>query len=203
MKKIITILFFIISSGNIFGQELTNSNNHEIAVDFGSYRNRYLFPITNISYSSPELLKTQFSFSIRFRSFGTLYFYSKSAYDLTPILSYSFQTKEENKFRFSVGVGLNSRIRLVNDERSEETSSIEPLIETALEGNHKKFSFKIPLRTELYKNGISFSLLPKISYQFGKNFSAFFRYEISYLKVYKNPIYEWRRDSFLGFNFSI
>lgn len=180
-----------------FGQEKDTLLKHQLSIDFGSYRNRYLYPITDIKYSSPVYKKINLKFSARLRSYGTLYFYSKSAYDFTPLAEYYF-TKTIKSFHLSAGAGLDTRIRLVNDVRSEATSSAEPLFSLTMYGNYKKLSFNTALWTRFYSNGISFALLPELSYQIAKRFSFFARYEISYLTIYKASIYEWRQDCFVG-----
>jgi len=197
VKKYLALLLFNSILQPLFGQEKDNLSRHQLSVDFGSFRNRYLYPITDIKYSSPILKKVNIKFSARLRSYGTLFFYSKSSYDFTPLAEYYFG-KAIKPFYFSAGVGLDTRIRLVNDERSEARSSAEPLISLAIHGNYKKLSFDAPLWTRFYSNGISFSLLPEASYQIGKRFSIFLRYELSYLSVYKVSTHEWRQDYFIG-----
>lgn len=196
MRKYLAIISFLICQSS-FGQEKNSFTNHQLSVDFGSFRNRYLYPITDIQYSSPVLQKVNLKFSARLRSYGTLYFYSKSAYDFTPLAEYYF-TKTIKPIYFSAGIGLDTRIRIINDDRSEATSSAEPIISMTLHGNFKKLSFNAPLWTRFYSNGISFTLLPEASFQIGKRFSIFVRYELSYLTIYKASTHEWRQDNFIG-----
>ncbi len=197
MKKYIVIFLFILIRLLSFAQDKNSFADHQLSFDFGSFRNNYLFAITDIKYSSPVLKKFNIKFSTRLRSYGTLYFYSKSAYDITPLAEYYF-TKAIKPFYFSAGVGLDTRIRIVKDERSEATSSAEPLICFAAHIYYKKLSFYSPLWTRFYSNGVSFSLLPEMHYRFGKSFSIFARYELSYLSVYKQSSHEWRQDNFIG-----
>jgi hypothetical protein len=197
MRKLLSFILFISVIFPSFGQKADNLSKHQLSLDFGSFRNRYLYPMTDLKYNSPLLKKINLKFSARLRSYGTLFFYSKSSYDFTPLAEYYF-TKTIKPIYFSAGVGIDTRIRLVNDERSEATSSAEPLISFSIHGNYKKFSFNTPLWTRFYSNGISFSLLPEASYQIGKCFSIFLRYELSYLSVYKVSTHEWRQDSFIG-----
>lgn len=196
MRKYLTIISFLICQSS-FGQEKNSFTNHQLSVDFGSFRNRYLYPITDIQYSSPVLQKVNLKFSARLRSYGTLYFYSKSAYDFTPLVEYYF-TKKIKPLYFSAGIGLDTRIRIINDDRSEATSSAEPIISMTLHGNFLKLSFNAPFWTRFYSNGISFTLLPEASFQIGKRFSIFVRYELSYLTIYKASTHEWRQDNFIG-----
>jgi len=197
MKKNFTTILLVLILQPLFGQENDNLSRHQLSVDFGSFRNRYLYPITDIQYHSPILKKGNLKFSGRLRSYGTLFFYSKSSYDFTPLAEYYFG-KTIKPFYFSAGVGLDTRIRLVNDIRSEATTSAEPVISLTVHGNHEKLSFDAPLWTRFYSNGLSFSLLPEASYQIGKRFSLFLRYELSYLSVYKVSTHEWRQDCFIG-----
>lgn len=197
MRKFLPIFLFILIFSPSYGQENASLSKHQFSVDFGSFRNRYLYPITNLQYRSPLLNEVNLKFSARLRSYGTLFFYSRSSYDFTPIAEYYF-TKTRNPIYFSAGIGVDTRIRLVNDERSQARSSAEPLISLTVHGNHKKLSFNAPLWTRFYSNGLSFSLLPEASYQIGKYSSIFLRYELSYLSVYKELTQEWRQDSFIG-----
>ncbi len=197
MKKLLPFILFVFIISPSYGQEKDNLTKHQLSVDFGSFRNRYLYPITDIKYSSPFLKKVKLKFCTRLRSYGTLFFYGKSSYDFTPFAEYFF-SKTLKPINFSVGVGIDTRLRLVNDERSEATSSAEPLIIVAIHGNYEKLSFNMPLWTRFYSNGISFSLLPETSYQIGKRFSLFLRYELNYLSVYKVSAHEWRQDCFIG-----
>lgn len=197
MRKLLSFILFISVIFPSFGQKADSLSKHQLSLDFGSFRNRYLYPMTDLKYNSPLLKKSNLKFSARLRSYGTLFFYSKSSYDFTPLAEYYF-TKTIKPIYFSAGVGIDSRIRLVNDERSEATSSAEPLISLTIHGNYKELSFNTPLWTRFYSNGISFTLLPEASYQIGKRFSIFLRYELSYLSVYKVSTHEWRQDSFIG-----
>jgi hypothetical protein len=199
MRKYFIILFIIITCQISYGQDKSIFSSHQLSVDFGSYRNRYLYPITDISYSSPLLNKVNLKFSARLRSYGTLYFFSKSAYDITPLAEYYF-TKTLRPVYFSAGIGLDARLRLTHDERSDVTSSIEPFVSLAIHGNYKFLSIHAPLWTRFYSNGISLQLLPEADFKVSKRFSLFFRYEISYLTLYKTPTHEWRQDCFLGLN---
>lgn len=197
MRKLLSFILFISVIFPSVGQEADNLSKHQLSLDFGSFRNRYLYPMTDLKYNSPLLKKINLNFSARLRSYGTLFFYSKSSYDFTPIAEYYF-TKIIKPIYFSAGVGIDTRIRLVNDERSEATSSAEPLISLTIHGNYKKLSYTAPLWTRFYSNGISFTVMPEALYQIGKRFSLFVRYEMSYLSIYKASTHEWRQDSFIG-----
>jgi len=197
MKKYLNIIILILACSLSFSQEKNIFSNHQLAVDFGSFRNRYLYPITDIKYSSPILKKANLKISARLRSYGTLYFYSNSAYDLTPWAEYYFSGISKPVF-FSVSFGFDARLRFVKEERSEARSSVEPIMSFAVYGNYKKFSFNMPLWTRFYSNGISFTVLPEVSFKAGKNLGLFVRYELSYLSIYKMQTHEWRRDSFFG-----
>lgn len=197
MKKQLLLLFFLTTSGFLFAQDKSVFSNHELSLDFGSIRNRYLYPITDIKYCSPLMKKVDLKFSARLRSYGTLYFYSNSAYDFTPVMEYYF-SKNVKPLYFSAGVGVDTRIRLVHDERSAIANSAEPIISLALNGVYKKISFCVPLWSRFYNNGISLTVLPEISFRSGNSISIFIREECSLLSIYQSASTEWRQDFFIG-----
>lgn len=200
MKNTIHLLFVLIVSFSANSQ--TNSlNKHSLSLDFGSIRNRYVYPMNSLTYQSPVFTKFRINFSLRLRSYGTWYLFSKSAYDFTPIAKI-YLKDEKSKLNYFAGLGVDSRIRLVNDERADVSSSAEPIVALGMTGNFKKVSFSLPQWTRFYSNGISFSVLPEGSFHFSEKFSAFARYELSYLSVYKNLTREWRQDCFIGVKYS-
>jgi hypothetical protein len=200
MKNTIHLLFVLIVSFSAFSQ--TNSlNKHSLSLDFGSVRNRYVYPMNSLTYQSPVFTKYRIDFSVRLRSYGTWYLFSKSAYDLTPIAKI-YLKDEKSTFNYFVGLGVDARIRLVNDERADVSSTAEPILALGMTGNFKKVSFSLPQWTRFYSNGISFSLLPEGSFHFSEKISAFARYELSYLSVYKNQTHEWRQDCFIGVKYN-
>lgn len=201
MKRIILFLLFVIAAGRIHAQEPDILNTHRVAADFGSYRNRYMYAITDLHYRSPLAEKMPLAFSARLRSYGTLFFFSKSAYDITPQLAYYF-TREPKPFYLSAGAGVDARLRLSKDERSDAVSSAEPLVFVTAHSAWKKLCADVPLWTRFYSNGISFALQPEVNWQFSSHIAAFARYELSYLRVYKMNTSEWRRDCFVGAAFS-
>jgi hypothetical protein len=196
MSKWIFWLWFLLLGVPAFGQSDDRLSQHQLSADWGSYRNRYLYPITDIQYRSPVLDRVKLRFSARLRAYGTLFFVSRSAYDLTPLAEYCFAA--DKRFYFSAGIGMDVRIRLVNDVRSEAKSSAEPLMSVAIHGHHQRFAFDLPLWTRLYANGINFTLLPEASYQIGKRVGLFLRYELSRPSIYGIRSYQWRQDCFVG-----
>ncbi len=197
MRKFLITLSILACCRLVSAQERNDFTHHQITVDFGSYRNRYLYPITDLRYASPVLKKVHLRFSFRMRSYGTLYFYSRSAYDLTPCVEYVF-AKQNKPIYFSAGVGLDARLRLVHDERSDARSSVEPLLSLAGNGSYKNLSYHLPLWTRFYVNGISFAILPEAAYKIKNRCEIFLRYELTYMSVYKSSAHEWRRDCFIG-----
>ena len=197
IKYLKTCLFFLLITSPNYAQENDFLTKHRLSADFGSFRNRYLFPITDIKYTSPALKKMNLTFSGRLRSYGTLFFFSKTAYDFTPATEYNF-TKNSKTVYFSAGVGLDVRIRLVKDERSNATTSAEPILILTANANFKRLNLMMPFWNRFYSNGISFSLLPEIHYNVSEKISVFLRYELIYLKIYNNISHEWRQDSFIG-----
>lgn len=171
--------------------------NHELSLDIGSIRLKYPYPITEIKYASPLLKKVNLKFSLQIRSYGTWYFVSTSAYDFTPMVEYYF-TKTVKPVYFSASLGLDARLRLSNDVRSEATTSMEPIVGGALHGNYKNFFWNMPLWTRFYSNGISFTIKPELAYQVSPRVSLFFRDEISVLQIYKPGSAEIQQDCFIG-----
>ena len=200
MRTLNLLLFFILFFSNFhsFGQVSTIEDRHSIALDFGSYRNRYLYPITNLSYNTPTL--HNFKISARLRSYGTLYVFTKSAYDISPILEYRILTNE--KLKLYAGIGLDAQIRFVNDTRSSATSALIPIVSMNLSGKYNRSSFKISSWNRFYSNGYSISFLPTIQYSISSKFDCFARYEINFLNTYNHSTHEWLQDLFIGTQFS-
>ena len=196
MNKYLLIIVIFIACQSSFSQEKGFLLNQQLSVDFGSFRNRSLYPITDIKYRAGIFNNISLKFSVRLRSYGTLYFFSKSAYDFTPLAEYTF-TNNRN-VNLSAGMGLDARIRLVNDDRSEAKSSIEPLISISLHSSYKRFFLQVPLWTRFYSNGISFALLPQLYFQSGEKLLFFLRDESTYLSLFKSSTHEWTNDIFLG-----
>lgn len=196
MKKALLILALSLSV-LASAQEDDALSKHHLSLDFGSLRNRYAFAINDVEYTTPSLTNYHFRFTTRLRSYGTWFLYSKIAYDITPIAEVVFSENTRPVY-FSAGIGTDIRLRILNDSRSEAVSSAEPLISVAANGTIGNFHYRIPFWTRFYSNGISFALLPQPSWQFNKHWSAFVRYEITYLTTYSGSTHEWRRDRFIG-----
>jgi hypothetical protein len=197
MRKLFSLSLLTLLSFSSIGQEADALSQHQLSLDMGSLRNRYFYPMTDVRYSSPLLSKLNLKITARLRSYGTLFIFTKSAYDFTAIVEHYFSS-EVRPVYFSAGLGVDARIRLVHDERSSATSSVEPLVSVALHANRNRFSFSLPVWTRFYSNGISVASLPEVHYSAGKRFSVFLRYEISFLTIYRESVHEWRRDSFVG-----
>ena len=195
MRKLYFLCLLV--SNFIVAQENNSLTKNSVSIDFGSLRNRYLYPKTDIQFTSSLLKSSAFRVTARLRSYGTLYFFSKTAYDFTPILEYYF-TRTEKPLYFSAGIGLDARIRLVNDSRSTATSSVEPLMSLSLHGNYKNLSYSMPLWTRWYTNGMSYMILPQISWNINQKIALYLRYEMSYLRISKNVSNELIQDVFVG-----
>lgn len=202
MKKILLLAIVLWNANLFFSQENPVFSQHELSVDFGSLRNRYVFPMTDIRYKTPVLSKIPLQFSVRMRSYGTLFFVTKTAYDFTPIAECVFK-KESSAYYFTAGLGFDVRLRFVNDSRSTATTSVEPLVALSANGNFEKWNFRTPLWTRFYSNGIAFTILPEASYKFTEKIGLFARYEWSLLALYGGKSHEWRRDLFVGASFQI
>lgn len=195
MRKLYFLCLLV--SNFIVAQENNSLTKNSVSIDFGSLRNRYLYPKTDIQFTSSLIKTSSFKVTARLRSYGTLYFFSKTAYDFTPIIEYYF-TKTEKPLYFSAGIGLDTRIRLINDSRSTATSSVEPLASVTLYGNYKTISYSLPLWTRWYTNGISSTILPQISWNINHKTALYLRHEMSYLRISKNLSNEWILDVFIG-----
>ena len=197
-------LFFLclLLSKFIHSQEISSLNKSSFSVDFGSLGSRYIYPKTDINFSTSLIKSSVFRVSARLRSYGTLYFFSKTAYDFTPLMEYYF-TKTEQLLYFSAGIGLDARIRLVHDSRSPATSSVEPLVSLALHGNYKKVSYSVPLWTRWYSNGMAYVILPQLNWELNEKNVLFVRYEMNYLRISKNISREWSQDVFVGLKRSL
>lgn len=196
--KGITLLFIFLSTVQVWAFPANILTSHQLTAELGSYRNYYLYPITNLKYSSPLLTPYQLKFSARIRSYGTPYFVNRRSYDFTPLVEGFFQVPQL-PLAYSLGLGLDARMRLVNDARAPDvSSSTEPLLSAALHGSFGQFVGSLPLWTRFYSNGISFSILPEISYRVFDLYGFSLRYELSYLTLYNGSTSEWRRDVFLG-----
>ena len=200
MRKLFFLCFIV--SNFIHAQEQNSLSKNTISVDFGSLRNRYIYPKTDIIFTSSLIKSSAFRVSARLRSYGTLYFFSKSAYDVTPLVEYYF-SKTEKPLYFSAGIGLDTRIRLVNDSRSTATSSVEPLLSLALHGNYKKVSYSLPFWTRWYSNGMAYNILPQINWNLSEKNALFVRYEMNFLRISKNVSNEWNQDVFVGLKRSL
>jgi hypothetical protein len=201
MKKFVLLLILILN-GQYYDAQLNNEfKHHSISIDFGSIRNRYIYPISNIRYQTP-LIRNKFRFSSRLRSYGTLYLFTKDAYDMTSSAEY-FICNNSNGFIFSAGLGLDWRIRLVNDIRSSASTSVEPLFLLNFQYSNSKSLMKIPIWNRFYTNGFSFTILPEYSFQLTSRMAIFTRYECGYLKHYSFSNSEWRQDLFIGLNVSL
>jgi hypothetical protein len=201
MKKLLFLVLLNFIAADIAAQETNAFEQQTLSFDLGTLRNRYIYPTTNLNYTSPLLQKFPVRFSLRLRSYGTWLIFSRSAYDATPLAEYIF-SRNAQRLNFGAGIGLDARLRFVNDERSDAASSAEPLISLAAYGNFNRFSFKLPLWTRFYSNGIALTVLPELAWKAGKRTAVFFRWEESLLRIYNNRSQEWRNDCFLGAAYS-
>lgn len=185
-------LFFNTFIG-IYSQE-NQWDKSTISTDFGSYRNRYLYPITHLKYTSSVWKEYRLTF--RVRSYGTLYYFSKTAYDITPMIEYKLIDRQN--WKIYAGVGSDVRLRFEKDKRGTQQSSIEPIISISPYFYKTKWTFNSPLWTRIYSNGIGLTILPEIHYQFDYQWSVFGRYELSYFAMYRTNNYQFRQDCFIG-----
>lgn len=198
MKKIAITCCILMIAFSGFTQDTLSTR--ELRFEIGSYRNKYLYPISNIKYYSNLLTNVNLNFSTELRCYGSWYIIHEDAYDLTPIVQYYF-TNEASPFNASAGVGLNARLRMVNDVRSEAESSVEPLVNISLYSYVKQCTFHIGNWARFYANGIAYTFLPEFNYTFDNGFGIVCRYELTYLKIYNTDVNDWQRDCFFGVNY--
>jgi hypothetical protein len=199
MKRVLFIIMAFFCCA-LTAQDKNYLDHHELSLDFGSMRNRYIYPITNIRYTSPLFLKEKLKCSLRLRSYGSWYLYSPSAYDLSPLLEYFFE-HDKDRYYYSAGAGLDTRLRFIHDERSAAQSSAEPFISLAAHFKMKRFVQHYPLWTRFYSDGISFTWQPELNFELGKKVFLMGRYELGFIKLYSHPSHEWRHDFFIGLQY--
>jgi hypothetical protein len=190
-NSLVILLLCIFSLG--YTQEMKQLKS-TISTDIGSYRNRYIYPITNVIYTTSY--RNDLLFSARIRSYGTLFYFSKTAYDLTPILEYKWIDKAA--WRLYAGIGVDLRLRLDNDSRGTQASSLEPLVSIFPYFSKTKWMIKSPLWTRFYTNGIGVTLLPEIHYFFNQKWGVYGRYELSYFQQYNTTNNQFHQDCFVG-----
>lgn len=195
-KSLVTKLLCIISLS--YAQEKQQCKSI-ISTDFGSYRNRYLYPITNVTYTTS--LRNELLFSARIRSYGTLFYFSKTAYDITPILEYKWVDK--SVWKLYAGIGADQRLRFEKDKRGTQVSSMEPIVSISPYFRKPKWIFTAPLWSRFYNNGVGFTLLPEIKYKLYTLWYIYGRYEISFLTNYRSTNYQFQRDCFIGIQRSL
>ena len=165
-----------------------------MSTDFGSYRNRYLYPITNLKYTTS--IKNDWLVSVRVRSYGTLFYFSKTAYDITPMIEY--KVIDRQTWKLYTGIGSDVRLRFEKDIRGTQESSVEPMLSISPYFYKKQWVFNSPLWTRIYSNGIGLTILPEIKYQFHPSWCVYGRYELSYFTVYRTDNSQVQRDCFIG-----
>jgi hypothetical protein len=194
----LVLLLCLLFTGTAFAQ--TTPARASLSLDFGSMRNRYLYPINNLRFESGDVGKLPLRISARLRCYGTWVLFSKDAYDLTPLAEWRFG---KGQWQFAAGAGFEARLRLVNDERSQAESSVEPLVSLTGSVNHGKWAAQLPLWTRFYSNGLSLTLQPEVSYSFAQRWKCLARVETGCILLTSSPGTEWRLDSFLGVGYSL
>jgi hypothetical protein len=197
MKYLISISLLLCVCATSHAQWSQDAARPSLSLDMGSLRNRYLYPITNVRFTSAAIGGSRFRIGVRLRSYGTLFVFSRSAYDVTPTIEYMLHAAG-NGFYLTAGAGLDARLRLVKDERSKATSSAEPLLSVSAFGRVKRFRLALPFWMRFYSNGMSYTVLPECSFAWSDRWSVFARYEVGLLHIQHTDIHEWRRDAFIG-----
>ncbi|MBK8807040.1 MAG: hypothetical protein IPO21_10485 [Bacteroidales bacterium] len=174
------------------------TKNHTIQISFGSFRNSYFYPMTNLGYQYEIINKHRFRTSANLRSYGTLFFFTKSAYDISQLTELNILHKKSNSLGLFLGLGIDCRLRLVKDERSTARSGVEPIISIVPEFQNEHILFRIPFQTAFYSNGLALRIIPEFGYNINKVWQLYISYGMSYYTIYQTKANEWRRDSFLG-----
>lgn len=164
-------------------------------IAIGSLRNRYPYPVTDLLFNT-GIIRSRLQIYSRLRAYGIRSIFGGHNYDVTVygIAHWSITSETD----FYAGGGAELMLRLNNDDRSQATSGVQPLLVMGMNCNKSKFGFNLPIWTRLYANGISVSALPETSYSIGQHFELFLRFELSYLAVYGGASHEWRYDSMVG-----
>ncbi len=197
MKRNIFLTTLIILTSHSFSQDLNQYNSSYLYFDIGSLRNKYLYPITNIKYSFSTLSPFEVDMSVRLRSYGTLFIYSNSAYDLSLLAEYQIPINVHN-IHVSAGLGMESQIRLTKDLRSDVKSGITPILSLNFELKYNLVEMNVACWSRLYSNGIGLTLMPELSFSLSKQISMYMRYEVSNYLIYNSMTNEWQKDLFIG-----
>ncbi len=172
----------------------------EIYWDFGNLRPNYIYPTMNVGYVSPSLFETPgLKLDARMRSFGTLYVFNLRSYDFTALGEYHLpllRPEQAVQLNTVAGVGFNGRLRLYK----EATSSVEPLIAVGLNAAYAGYALKLPVWTQFFLDGVSFTALPEVSCRWG-GYGVFWRSELSYLQRTDRPLSDWYWNNFVGLRF--
>ena len=193
MRRLVLTLMALLTAGMAMAQAAPSGAC--LSLDFGSVRNRYLYPINNVRFESGEVGGLPLRLSARLRCYGTWILFSRDAYDVTPLAEWKFG---KGPVQLAAGAGLEARLRLVNDERSHAESSVEPLVSVAGLFTKEKWSAQVPLWTRFYLNGISFTLQPEVAYHFAERWRCLARVETGCILLTSSAGSEWRFDSFVG-----
>jgi hypothetical protein len=196
MKKVLILLLFL--SPCIVSAQENLHGDKSISFDFGSWRNRYWYPISDLQFRNNELFKSYWGIDMRFRSYGSWFLTGLKSMDFTMIGKLEFIQPNPGS-RFWIGVGVDVRLRNNNDVRSSEVNSAEPLLMMEWQKEFgKNFVLRVPLWSRWYSNGMSLTLLPAAEYNMNKRWCLFTRFEGTWLNIRHQKDSEWRRDLFFG-----
>jgi hypothetical protein len=195
MKSLIIVYLFL-CIGSIKAQQHSVQTKNQLSFDVG------ICPTPTIKTSSTLTFKTALHhhiiYSIRLRSFNTYYFYSKSAYLVSPQVEF-FLHNNFSKFNFLVGVGFENQVTLNDKSRNINSSSYsKPLITATFMGSFHCLRYQVQDRITITKDGIGMTLLPEIVYRAGDNYSIYIRYELGMCKRDNFPTSVFKQHLFVG-----
>lgn len=166
-----------------------------VGIGIGTRAQRYPYPITDLSFRV-VVFKNQALLDTRLRAYGIKSIFGGRNYDLAAYIHKTWSLRSD--LTFFAGGGAELMLRINGDDRSQATSGVQPMLVFGSLYYTGKFRFNFPVWTKLYRNGISFSVLPEPSYRVSDKFQLFLRYELSFLALYNGSSRDWRHDALLG-----
>jgi hypothetical protein len=195
---IIGILLFSTGHAQMVVEGRTKTSR-KIGIAIGSIRNRYPYPVTDLIIKAP-VLTDRIGLYTRFRAYGIRSFANGHDYDLTAHMTYSWETKMG--LITYAGAGTEIMLRFQNDDRSQATSGVQPMLVFGIKHLAMRSRIDIPFWTKFYANGFSVSILPEPAYQLTERFDIFLRPEVTFLAFYNGNGHEWRYDVMLGVHYN-
>ncbi len=196
MKTIVLVGILILVSLKSICQQHSVQTKNQLCFDIGLSKTNKQYPNTTINFKTA--LHDNFIYSIRIRSYNTFYFYSNSAYDISPQVEY-FMHHTLSKYNFLVGFGVEAQYNLKDKFRNTNSNlSIKPMVSATVMGSIRCLRYQIQSRFTLNDHKIGVLLLPEVAYRGGNNYSIFTRYELGVCKLDNFPLNELKQTFFIG-----